>query len=155
MKFGLSNLILTGQKTDWVVSKTLHIITFTCIRFYNFKTKNVIFYVFFALLHMFSRTLNMATRVCYQLQMYRSVHLIFALFFIIQLTQWHIQLPTCNIFSCKVANFPCRQHQNYLSEGDYCMSFPGLCTKWNRQQNLRIFWPTFVYQNFRLFVQFL
>ena len=42
-------------KTDWVVSKTLHVII--CF-FYVFQNvKNVTFYVFFALLHTFSRTM--------------------------------------------------------------------------------------------------
>ena len=42
------------KKTDWVVSKTLHVITFTFLRFF-FKIQKRDFLRFFALLHTFSR----------------------------------------------------------------------------------------------------
>ena len=60
------------EKTDWVVSKTLHVITFTfflrLLRFQNPKKRD--FLRFFALLHTFSRTIwpRYLDRLLYELQ---------------------------------------------------------------------------------------
>ena len=56
-------ILYLQEKTDWVVTKTLHVITFAFLRF--FKIKNVTFYGFLlcCLLYMFFQTMSLMVYV--------------------------------------------------------------------------------------------